>query len=235
MAPKWQMPSSAGRSGTFVTPSLTCHIVWHPLYFTLRLPLRSPPHPPTPPQAGLTGPMPPLRLSPATPLPNRLSPPPPVRTLMSSMVAPANSIKVLLQMPLPVGAKAKERNLLLVPLPSKVASVIEAASPKGPPPLTSAARRFYAPRNLPAPHPEHDLIRIRWPDLASSLLREANSGLPVSFKVFVNDNGAVSLTVIDTSVPAASYSPFFDPLTHKLNQSFPVGDNPWMPLATCPY
>ena len=105
-------------------------------------------------------------------------------------------------------------------------SVVEAPSPKGPPPLTSAARRFYAPRNIPAPHTERDLIRIRWPDLAASVLREANSGLPVSFKVFVNDNGAVSLTVIDTSVPAASYSPFFDALTHKLNQSFPVGDNP---------
>ena len=117
---------------------------------------------------------------------------------------------------------------------SKVASVVEAASPKGPPPLTTAARRFYAPRNIPAPHPERDLIRICWPDLAASVLREANSGLPVSFKVFVNDNGAVSLSVIDTSVPAASYSPFFDALTHKLNQSFPVGENPWMPFRLAP-
>ena len=117
---------------------------------------------------------------------------------------------------------------------SKVASGVEAASSKGPPPLTSAARRFYAPRNTPAPHPEHNLIRIRWPNLAASVLREANSGLPVSFKVFVNDNGAVSLTVIDTSVPAASYSPIFDALTHKFNQSFPVGDNPWMPFRLAP-
>ena len=117
---------------------------------------------------------------------------------------------------------------------SKVASVVEAASPKGPPPLTSAARGFYAPRKIPAPHPERDLIRIRWPDLAASVLSEANSGLPVSFKVFVNNNGAVSLTVIDTSVPAASYSPFFDDLTHKLNQFFPVGDNPWMLFRLAP-
>ena len=65
-------------------------------------------------------------------------------------------------------------------------------------------------------------------------MKEANSGLPVSFKVFVNDNGAVSLTVIDTSVPAPCYSPFFDALTHKLNQSFPVGDNPWMPFRLAP-
>ena len=44
----------------------------------------------------------------------------------------------------------------------------------------------------------------------------------------------VSLTVIDTSVPAASYFPFFDALTHQLNQSFPVGDNPWMPFRLAP-
>ena len=87
---------------------------------------------------------------------------------------------------------------------------------------------------MPAPHPERDLIRIRWPDLATSVLREGNSGLSVSFKVFGNDNGAVSLTVIDTSVPAASYSPFFDALTHKRNHSFPVGDNAWMPFGLAP-
>ena len=111
---------------------------------------------------------------------------------------------------------------------AKVATVVEAASPKGPPPLASAIRRFYAPRNSPAPHPECNLIRTRWPDLAASVLREANSGLPLSFKGFINDNGAVAVTVIDTSIPAASYAPFFDALTHKLNQSFPVGNNPWL-------
>ena len=104
----------------------------------------------------------------------------------------------------------------------------------GPLPLTSAARRFYAHRNTPAPHPERDLIRIRWPDMAASVLREANCGLHVSFKVFVNDNGAVSLTVIDTAVPAASYAPFLDALTLKLNQSFPVGDNHWLPFRLAP-
>ena len=117
---------------------------------------------------------------------------------------------------------------------SKVATIVEATSPRGPPPLTSAARSFYAPRKSPAPHPEHDPIRIRWPDLAPSVMRQANSGLPVSFKVFINDNGAVSLTVINTSVQAASYPPFFDALTHKLNQSCPVGNNPWLPFRLAP-
>ena len=119
LAPKLQIPSSARRSGTSVTPFLTCHVVWHPLYFAPRLPLRSPPHPPTPPQAGLAGLMPPLRQSPATLLPNQLSPLPPVRKPMPSMVAPASSIKLLLPMPPPVGAKAKERNLPPRPLPPK--------------------------------------------------------------------------------------------------------------------
>ena len=44
---------------------------------------------------------------------------------------------------------------------SKVATVVEAALPKGPPALTSAASRFYTPRNTPAPHSEHDHIPIR--------------------------------------------------------------------------
>ena len=117
---------------------------------------------------------------------------------------------------------------------SRVVSVVDAASPKGPPPLNSAIRRFYAPRNSPAPHPERDLIRIRWPNLGPSVLREPTSGLMVSFKVFINDNRAVALTIIDTSVPATSYTPFFDALTHNLNQSFPVDNNPWLPLRLAP-
>ena len=99
-------------------------------------------------------------------------------------------------------------------------------------------RHLLSPSDLgllhPASHPERDQIRIRWPDLAVSVLREANSGLPVSFQVFINDNGAVSLSVIDTTVQAASYAPFFDALTHKLNQSFPVGNNPCLPFRLAP-
>ena len=130
--------------------------------------------------------------------------------------------------------KGKGKGSPLATTASKAAAVVEAASSKGPPPLTSAAMRFYAPRNSPAPHPERDLIRIRWPDLAASILWEAISGLPDSFKVFINNNGTVSLTVIYTSVPAASYAPFFDALTHKLNQSFPFGNNLWLPFRLAP-
>ena len=104
MAPRLQIPSSARRSGTSVTRFLTCHVVWHPLYFAPHLPPRSPHHPPTPPQAGPTDPMPPLRQSPVTLPPNQLSPPTPVRMPMSFMVAPGNSIRLLLRMLLPVWA-----------------------------------------------------------------------------------------------------------------------------------
>jgi len=116
----------------------------------------------------------------------------------------------------------------------KVADAVEAASPKGPPPLPSVSRRFYALRTVQAPHPDEALIRIRWPDLAASVLREANSDLPVAFKTFVNDKGAVSLVFTDTAVPAASYAPFFEALSLKVNQSFPVGDNPWLPFRLAP-
>ena len=65
-------------------------------------------------------------------------------------------------------------------------------------------------------------------------MREVNFDLPLSFKVFVNDKGTVSFTIIDTSVPAAFYPPFLEALTHKLNQYFPVGNNPWLPFRLPP-
>src|SRR5205807_925722 len=86
----------------------------------------------------------------------------------------------------------------------------------------------------PRPHPEDFAIRARWPDLVAAVLREANCSLPRSFHAFVNDKGSVTLLVADTAVPASSYAPYFDALTSKLNQSFPVGDNPWLPFRPAP-
>ena len=40
--------------------------------------------------------------------------------------------------------------------------------------------------------------------------------------------------MVDSSVPAASYAPYFEALTTKLNQSFPVGENPWLPFRLAP-
>ena len=117
---------------------------------------------------------------------------------------------------------------------SKVADVVEASSPKGPPPLSGTSRRFYAPCRSHAPRPDEALIRIRLPDIAASVLKEANSQLPVSFKSFVNSQGTVTLSNVDTSVHASSYAPFFEALTSQLNQSFPVGDNPWQTFRLAP-
>lgn len=72
------------------------------------------------------------------------------------------------------------------------------------------------------------------PDLAASLLREANCSLPRFLKPIVNNWDSVTLVVVDISVPVAFYSPYFDTLTTKLNQSFPVGSNPWLPFRLAP-
>ena len=42
------------------------------------------------------------------------------------------------------------------------------------------------------------------------------------------------LTVSDNSVPAASFAPFFEALTNRLNQAYPVGDNPWLTFRLAP-
>src|SRR5437879_8978737 len=70
--------------------------------------------------------------------------------------------------------------------------------------------------------------------MVAAVLRAANCSLPRSFKALVNDKGSVTLVVTDTSVPASSYAPYFEALTTKLNQSFPVGENPWLPFRPTP-
>ena len=111
---------------------------------------------------------------------------------------------------------------------------MEASSQKGPPHLSAAARSFYAPRRSDAPHPDEARIVIPLPDIAASVLKEANSQLPISFKSFVNSKGAVTLSIVDTSVPATFYALFFEALTSRLNQSFPVADNPWQTFRLAP-
>jgi len=36
------------------------------------------------------------------------------------------------------------------------------------------------------------------------------------------------------NTPAESYIRYFDALTHRLKQSFPVGDNPWLTFTQAP-
>ena len=54
LALRLQIPSSAWRSGTFITPFLTCHVVWHNLFFVPHPPLQFSPYPPIPPQASIS-------------------------------------------------------------------------------------------------------------------------------------------------------------------------------------
>jgi len=51
---------------------------------------------------------------------------------------------------------------------------------KSPPPLPQAVRRFFASRTTFEPHPEALKIEAHFPDIAASVLREANCSLPLS-------------------------------------------------------
>jgi len=50
----------------------------------------------------------------------------------------------------------------------------------------------------------------------------------------VNNRCAVWLTGTNPNTPAESYAPYFDALTRRLTQSFPVGDNPWLTFTQAP-
>jgi len=71
------------------------------------------------------------------------------------------------------------------------------------------------------------------PDMMAVVLKEANCSLPLSLTASVNCNGAVTLTA-NPYTPSSAYSPFFDAMTKQLNQSFPVGDNPFQVFTEAP-
>jgi len=98
---------------------------------------------------------------------------------------------------------------------------------KSPPPLPQAVRRFFASRTTFEPHPEALKIAAHFPDSAASVLREAHCSLPLSFTCTVNDKGSVSLLGTHLHTPASAYTPYFAPLTLRLNKAFPVGNSPW--------
>jgi len=120
------------------------------------------------------------------------------------------------------------------PSPQQVASAVTPPVKKGPPSLPGAQRRFFAPRQSPSPHPDALTIAATFPDIAARVLHKSNCLLPLGFTATVNPRGSVTLTVTDKATPAASYAPYFDSLTRALNQSFPVGENPWCTLVLAP-
>jgi len=109
---------------------------------------------------------------------------------------------------------------------ARVAASSKSTVPKGPPPLTAAQRRFFAPRTSP-PFPHYSFIMTATlPDIMANVLKEANCSLLLSLTASVNCNGAVTLTP-NPYTPSSAYSAFFNAITKKLNQSLPVGDNPF--------
>jgi len=87
----------------------------------------------------------------------------------------------------------------------------------------------------PPPHTQTPpSIAGTFPDIAARVLRKSNCLLPLGFSATVNLRGVISLTVTDKATPASSYAPYFDSLTRALNQSFPVGENPWCTLVLAP-
>jgi len=70
-------------------------------------------------------------------------------------------------------------------------------------------------------------------DIMVAVLQEANCSLPLSLTTSVNRNSAVTLAA-NPYTPSSSYSPFFDAMSKKLNQSVPVGDNPFQGFREAP-
>jgi len=110
---------------------------------------------------------------------------------------------------------------------SSVAVALGEVFTKPSPPLTQAVHRFFASRTTFEPHPEVLKIAGHFPDIAASVLREANCSLPLSFTCTVNDKGSVSLLGTDLCTPASAYTPYFAPLTTRFNKAFPVKNSLW--------
>jgi len=100
--------------------------------------------------------------------------------------------------------------------------------------LPLASRGCSSARSNPAPHALAQRIAASFPDIAAATLTESNCLLQKGFIVKVNNRGAVSLTGTNPHTPVESYTPNFDALTWSLNQSFPVGDNPWLTFSQGP-
>jgi len=105
--------------------------------------------------------------------------------------------------------------------------------PKGPPQLPAAQRRFFAPYTSPTLPSDSFIMTATIPVIMAAVLKQASCSLPLSLTASVNRNGAVTLTA-NPYTPSSAYSPFFDAMTKKLNQSFRVRDNPFQVFREAP-
>ena len=120
------------------------------------------------------------------------------------------------------------------PTPQQVVSAAASPSKRRLPSLPGAQRRFFAPRQSPTHYPDASTIAATFPDIAARVLHDSNCLLLLGFSATVNQRGAISLTVTNKDTPAASHPSYFVSLTMALNQSFPVGENPWCTLVLAP-
>ena len=68
------------------------------------------------------------------------------------------------------------------------------------------------------------------PDIAASVLREANCPFSLRFTAMVNCGGLLTLTSTSLPTPATAFVPFYEALRNKLNHSFTIVDNPFLPF-----
>ena len=125
------------------------------------------------------------------------------------------------------GKKRKKATATEVPRPTG-----ESSNPASS--LPFASRRFFAVRETPSPHPLAARITKTFPDIVATTRTESNCLLLKGFRVKVNVRGAVSLTGTNLLTPAASYAPYFDAITRRLNQSYPTGFSPWLSFSLAP-
>jgi len=106
----------------------------------------------------------------------------------------------------------------------QVAVSSNSSVPIGPPQLPATQSRFVARCSSPTLLNNSFIMTATLPHIIAAVLKEANCSLPLSLTASVNRNGAVTLTA-NPYTPSSAYSPFFDVMTNKLNETFPVGDN----------
>jgi len=116
---------------------------------------------------------------------------------------------------------------------AQVAASSKSSVPKGVPPGPAEQPRFFTPRTSPTLPNDWFIMTATLPDIMAAVLKEANCSLCLSLAASVNRNGAVTLTA-NPYTPSSAYSPFFDAMTKKLNQSFPVGDNQFQAFREAP-
>ena len=124
--------------------------------------------------------------------------------------------------PNPGRPKKKNKGKSVATAAQVAASSSSVAPEKGTAALPAAARRFIAPRASPLPHQDPLRIAATARDIAASVLREANCPFPLGFTASVNPRGSLTLTSTNLHTPATAFAPFYEALTNKLNQSFPI-------------